>query len=183
MEKKIMYNSPEAASLKTVKGWVSSNNHFYGNDEHLARWDGCTHKLCECGKEIKKNYSICDSCQNKRIKEKYFKLPFKEWDGKTPLVLYSDNVYFFSEDDIINYCEENEINSCDLDLVITNEIYLYNINEDYWEDCMGGDQDYPKSLTKIIDEFNEKLKEINKTPISYGMGNYRTKYIYNDGEV
>lgn len=46
-EKKIIpYDSPEAASFKTVTGWVSSDGIFCGNDEHVARYRGCTHIKC-----------------------------------------------------------------------------------------------------------------------------------------
>ena len=39
----IMEDSPEAASIKTVTGWVSRTGRFCGDDERMARFDGSTH--------------------------------------------------------------------------------------------------------------------------------------------
>ena len=39
----IMEDSPEAASIQTVTGWVSRTGRFWGNDERMARFDGSTH--------------------------------------------------------------------------------------------------------------------------------------------
>lgn len=59
----IMRESAEAASFQTVTGWVSSNGHFYGNDERTARYDGCTHQLCEsCGVAVCFDEYVCDKC-------------------------------------------------------------------------------------------------------------------------
>ena len=46
-KKRILYDSPEAASVQTVTGWVSSRGMFCGNDEHMARHHGSTHRVCE----------------------------------------------------------------------------------------------------------------------------------------
>ena len=43
----IMYDSPEAASIKTITGWVSSAGRFWGDNEHMARYDGSTHMKCK----------------------------------------------------------------------------------------------------------------------------------------
>lgn len=50
-KKRILYDSPEAASVQTVTGWVSSRGMFCGNDEHMARHHGSTHRVCEKGIE------------------------------------------------------------------------------------------------------------------------------------
>ena len=39
-EKIVTYDSAEAASIQTVTGWVSRSGRFWGNDEHMARYDG-----------------------------------------------------------------------------------------------------------------------------------------------
>ena len=44
IKKIILPESPEAASIQTVTGWVSSNGRYWGNDEHMARYDGSTHR-------------------------------------------------------------------------------------------------------------------------------------------
>ena len=58
-EKIVMYDSPEAATYRTdIKGWVSRDGHFYGDNgpsaEHGARWSGCTHMNCKCGTSMRK---------------------------------------------------------------------------------------------------------------------------------
>ena len=53
----ILNTSDEAAHFVTgLSGWVSRHGHFYGNDERLARYDGCTHTVCECGKPCEKGW-------------------------------------------------------------------------------------------------------------------------------
>lgn len=43
----IMYDSPEAASLKTVTGWVYEDGRLFGQDENLARFCDATHRSCK----------------------------------------------------------------------------------------------------------------------------------------
>jgi hypothetical protein len=64
-EKVIMYDSQEAATHRTdISGWVSRDGGFYADNEHLARWAGCTHMTCECGKPYIKGKVRCDECQS-----------------------------------------------------------------------------------------------------------------------
>jgi len=52
-EKIVPYDSAEAASIQTVTGWVSRSGRFWGNDEHMARYDGCTHRKCDARLTLK----------------------------------------------------------------------------------------------------------------------------------
>ena len=61
----------------------------------LARWDGCTHQLCDCGAEMDRGYTICSACRDKKRLEQYEAMPFKEWDGIAPLTLHDDDEYFW----------------------------------------------------------------------------------------
>src|SRR5687768_13922806 len=115
---KVMYASDEAAQQVTVTGWRSRNGHFYGDNEHLARWDGCTHQICGCGSEMDRGYTMCRKCADKKRLEKYEAMPFEEWDGETPLTLHDDDEYFWGEDEVRDYCELNGIKPEDLRLVI-----------------------------------------------------------------
>jgi len=109
MENKIILSSDDyAASLQTLTLWVSRHGRVY-NNEQTARYDGCTHRKCDCGNLVEKHWLKCDECRAKTGVEKYRAMPFKEWDGKTPLCLFDTDTYFFSSDDIDYYCEENEI--------------------------------------------------------------------------
>ena len=94
---KILYASEEAAKQTTVTGWVSRHGKFYGENEHLARWDGCTHRICGCGNEMERAYTACQQCRSKKHREQYEAMPFKEWDGVAMLVLYGDDTYFQEE--------------------------------------------------------------------------------------
>ena len=50
-EEVVMIDDPRAATLVTVTGWRSMDGRFYGDNEHAARWAGCTHVKClACGK-------------------------------------------------------------------------------------------------------------------------------------
>lgn len=177
-ETKIMYASDEAAQYKTnIEGWVSSTGRFWGKDEHMARWEGSTHDLCACGNERERSYTICPACIAVAARERYEAMPFQEWDGKTPLVIYGDDTYFWDSDGVEEYCFENEIDAADLQLVICVPNYLDPICADRWQDIMPEDTDfheeYPEVMKKIA-EFNEFLATM--PPVSWSAGKYRTKF-------
>ena len=182
-DKIILYDSPEAAKEVTVTLWQSACGHLY-KDEGTARYAGCTHKICACGKKMRKFYTQCDDCQNKTFREKYLNLKFEEWDGKTPLCLYGDDKYFFDVSDIEDYLDElnnyeeenNEYGPEDLQLVICKPNYLPQVQIDSddipenleWEDVV------PKELDKRVAELNEYIKTLK--PISWSQGKIRTEY-------
>jgi hypothetical protein len=177
---KVMYDSPEAAHTKTVTGWASRNNHFYAdgpNAEHFARYDGCTHRTCECGKDMEKHWIKCEKCRQKDSCERYLKKPFKEWDGESPLTTYDDDRYFWDEDDLFDYCEENDISPEDLNLVIAEPQYATEITGECWSDLLPDDQDigdvYPE-LAEAIEKVNELIRKKEK-PLSWTAGKYRTE--------
>lgn len=173
----IMYASDDAAQRVTVTGWRSRSGRFYGDDEHLARWDGCTHKVCACGAEMERIYTICRSCADKKRLEKYEAMPFKEWDGETPLTLYDDDEFFWNEDDVLDYCERCDISLEDLRLVICEPNYAREIEpDDFYQDDLPEDQSisdvYP-DLANAIEKVNELIRKKEK-PLSWGGGRFRT---------
>lgn len=115
-----MYDSPEAAQPITVTAWKTPQGTVY-LDEHIARYSGCTHRLCECGNEAKKTYSKCKSCHHKAVTERWQNLPEKVWDGNEPIAMYDGDKYFFSEDDLAVYCEDHDCKAKDLMLVFCEE--------------------------------------------------------------
>lgn len=169
-EKIIMFDSVDAAKPYTMDGWLSANGFFY-KDEESARYNGCTHQRCDCGNVMRKGWIKCDLCRAKSELESYKKLPFKDWDCTTPLVIYRDDRYFFDKDDILDYCDENDINPADLLLIICEPNYLRPICADYWDDELSEDQDLPDDVQKLIDQINAFNKDhfINWVP-----GKYRT---------
>lgn len=170
-EKIIMYESEEAAKQMTVTGWVSSTGRFWGKDEHMARYEGSTHKLCECGNLTSKHWTRCETCISKAEIERYNNLPYKDWDGETMLAIYGDNQYFSDEDDILYYMEDNEIESSkDLMLVICEPNYPGSISSSIWDDIIP--EEGCDELDKLVNEFNEKLKQL--PPTSWRPGKFRT---------
>lgn len=174
-EKIILDSSNEAAQLKTVTGWVSSTGRFF-TDERLARYDGSTHSACECGNLMKRSWTKCDSCRSVSNQEKYKAMPFKEWDMKTPLVIFYDDKYFFDADEIEEYLEEHELKDEDLQLVICEPNYLSTIDSGNWEDVLpvDGDGELPKEVEKALGELNKIIEKAE--PISWSEGKYRTEY-------
>jgi hypothetical protein len=174
---KVMYDSPEAAQVKTVTGWVSRLGHFYGDNEHIARYDGCTHVLCKkCGAE-RDIRGYCRPCYDKDRLGVYEKMEFKEWDGKTPLVLFDDDRYFWDEDAVFDHCDNFDVSPEDLDLVICEPQYASEIDDDHFIDDLpedqGLDEVYPE-LADLIEKVNELIRKKEK-PLSWTAGRYRTE--------
>lgn len=174
---RVMYDSPDAAKEVTVTGWVSKDGRFYGKNEHAARWDSCTHMICKCGQPHSKSYTMCDGCRDVESTKRYEALPYQAWDGVTPLCLYRDDKYFFSEDDVHEYCACEEIKHEDLQLVICTPNKVREIEYDeYYCDELPEDMSLHDMLPEIAAKFDElnKLIRETKTPISWHAGNIRT---------
>lgn len=177
-EKIIMYDSPEAAEQKTLTGWVSSGNggypsQYYGENEHVARWAGCTHLKCKCGNVMSKMYTKCEKCISNASGENFNALPFKEWDLAEPVCTTAGDKYFFNLEDLEEYMYENE--QPEIDLLICEPINYSHIDS---EDVVNGEahEDWEPSgeLEKKIEEFNDYLRTL--PPHSYEPGKTRTKY-------
>jgi hypothetical protein len=170
-EKQILFNSDESAQLKTgLSGWVSRNGRFYGTDERAARYDGCTHRLCEdCSKPVEKSRLVCAGCGEIRDKKRYESLPSVVWNEVGGL--YSDAVdrYFWSWDDVDCYCEDENVKEDDLRLVICVPQYLHQLDEsDYGQDELPEDGELPDKVKEAISRFNEVIK-VTK-PVSWFPG-------------
>jgi hypothetical protein len=173
MEKKIiMYDSPEAAREVTLTGWISSTNQFWGKDEHMARWAGCTHLKCECGSTMEKSYTRCPECRHKSAVERYNALPFKEWDYKEPVCTWDGDTYFFNIEDLDEYMEDSELK--EIDLLFCDEINYSPIDYDYWGSDAHEDWEPPSALKERLMEFNNFIKTLPAH--SYTPGKTRTNY-------
>ena len=175
LEKDVVLPEKETIEVYNIGTKESPN---YVLSEISARNQLITHYCClECGSIVKKGYS-CNKCAEKRMDDKYSKAPFKEWDGETPLCIFNDDTYFFSEDEIEDYLEENEIEADELQLMICSPNHVHEIDADYWYDDMPECYD---SLEQFSKEFVEKLVEFNKyistlPPLSWSQGIYKTAY-------
>lgn len=176
-QKIIMRESPEAASIQTVTGWMSSNGHFYGNDESTARYDGCTHQLCHgCGEVIAKSNYFC-KCSDKRSQEKFDAMSEEPWDGESPI--YSDwlDKYIF-DGDIESLLDDQAEGTAmeDLRLIHCVPVYLHQIDTDVWEDELRTEDDsaeVPSAVDEALEKLNEAIK--NAGPVAWQAGNKRVK--------
>ncbi|SRR6266567_3112647 len=178
-DKIIFETDEESAQLITVTGWVSKNRCFYNEDERMARYDGCTHRKCECG-EIFVKYGWCKPCSQTKKIEKYNKKPFKEWDGITPLYSDTYDKYFFDSDQIECFLEdeEPEISYEDLRLTICEGVQPSQISDDYWEDIYPEDMYFEECASEEVQEAFEALNEAlaKEKPWSWHPGEFRTEY-------
>lgn len=166
-----MYDSFEAAKKEKIELWVSSNGRAY-KEEHLARFDGCTHKKCECGKITEKRYIKCKDCRDKIKWQKFIEMPVKAWDGETPLVIYDTDQYFLSIEDIEDYCEHEGCHIDRLDLIICRPNYFNEIDTDYWSDVLPEDnEDLPVEMADILNDLNEVISKL--PPCSWRPGDVR----------
>ena len=168
-EKIVMFDSPEAATYKTdIKGWVSRDGLFYGDtptSEQGARWSGCTHQTCECGKPYPKGRVRCDSCQAKIDTEKYYSLPLVEWDETVPVFEFQDDRCFFDRESVLEYMwellEDAKENGWEpeVQLVIGEPHYLRQLRYDDWCDDLADDAELPEDVEEAIDVFNKVIAE------------------------
>lgn len=165
-KKQIMYESDDSAvyESKTLTGWwTKKSSHtggarFWGEDEHMARYDGSTHSLCECGEIRSNSYTLCEKCRAKKKKERWLALPSGEWDGKDPVCTFDDDKYFYSIEEMEEYCEECDCSEEDLMLVFCEGRKPSLIDDDYWCDDLADDQELPSEIYEAVAELNEFLK-------------------------
>lgn len=169
--KVIMAESPEAASIQTVTGWVSSNGQFWGNDERMARYCGSTHKTCDCGAIVEQR-SYCKYCHAKRSIEKYNKMERKAWDGDAMLYSGSHDKYFSDMDEVLDYCDDNEFQLHELRLVICEPLYASMLDIDsHCESELCEDDQAPKELREAAAVFNRAIEAYGK-PLSWMPGKF-----------
>ena len=166
-EEVVMIDDPRAATLVTVTGWRSMDGRFYGDNEHSARWAGCTHVKCRaCGKPTKKLYSACQSCRDKAAEAKYDAMPTAEWDGVAMLYSDSRDEYFSSPEDAEDSLEEGQT-LADLKLHICEPKYARPIDYSNWHDQLPSDSncDAPYWLEDAVDQFNAAIS--GQPPLSW----------------
>ena len=172
----VMFDSDEAAKQITVTGWVSRDGRFYGDDERLARYAGCTHRKCEeCDNTVTRDRIICDSCVTKKRDAKFAALEPKEWDGETPLCTYWGDNYFFDWESVEEFCEDHETTVDALQLVICRPVkpHLLDAN-DLFTDYLPDDGDCPDEVAEVVEALNEAIKKA--APFSWYPSEYRATF-------
>lgn len=168
-EKVVMFDSLEAATRVEMPGWKSRDGIFYPGDnassERGARWSGCTHQTCECGKPYEKGRVRCKSCQAKKDSEEYYALPIAKWDGETPTCDDDRDKYFWDKAQLLDemYWQLEEAQKRgeepEMHVVVCEPHYLHLLDGDEWSDDLADDGELSGDVGKAIDAFNAVLKE------------------------
>lgn len=169
----IMFDSPEAASLQTVTGWLSADGRFFGNDENLARYCGATHRRCDAHPEhqIYEVNSYCKECHQQRRQAKFAAMPIKEWAGE-PLVIFDGDQYFFDEDSLRDYLIESDIALADLQLCICEPNYPSQIDpaDHFCDDLPEDGEIRDEQLVAAFELLNEMIRK--SEPLSWSEGKF-----------
>lgn len=171
----VMSDSPEAAKLVTITGWVSRNGTFYGNDERIARYAGCTHRPCEtegCGKPTEKMYIYCEDCRHKRDFAKYEAMPAAAWDGQQMIFADSHDEYFSDPESFFEHCESNDVEPADCRPILCVPSIARQVDPDYWQDDMAEDGELPAELEAALDALNRVISD-GKFVLSWSPGKTR----------
>ena len=160
----IMRDSPLAASIKTVTGWVSSNGRFFGDNEDLARYDGSTHQKCKNNPDhpIHEVRSYCEVCANENSEKRFREFEKKPWDGKTPVAIHETDEFFFSISDLFDHLCDHEIQLADVQIVHCKPQYPNQIDPGYYyqDDLPDGDSGFlSAALIDAFDKLNEVIKK------------------------
>ena len=172
VKKIILPYSDEAAQIKTITGWVSRLGHFFGEDEHLARYDGSTHRECRtCGEIIERN-SYCKDCYEKSKLEAYSKRERREWNGTDALYSMTVDQYFFGAAELGDYCDSEDITIDSLNLIICDPCYAHALDpHDVYECDIPEDGEVPYILRELFDRLNKTIRE-EKIVLSWYPGEY-----------
>lgn len=171
-QKQILKISDEAAYYKeNISGWIDRHGRFFGKDENMARWSGCTHILCpDCGEPTEKGYTVCHNCREKNAIKRYGAKERKKWNGETPLYSDSFDKYFLCEDDLSDFMEDCRCNAKSLRLVICEPVYLREVDEDHFYNELSEDGKLPEAVANALKELNEVIRE--QDPVSWIPGKY-----------
>jgi len=165
----IPYNSSEAAVYESRLGWWSRTGHYWKDDEHMARYDGCTHRQCACGASIEKSRSICIDCQVKKDRERWEARPRRAYAGE-PLAVDGVDLYYWNWDDVLEGVAGGEITD-DTMLVFADPqhgrpVDAYDL---LCDDLPAEDGEVPDAIVEAVNALNDAIK--NAGPLSWIPGN------------
>lgn len=171
----VMYESDEAASIQTLTGWVDRNGRFWGADEHMARYCGSTHRICEKNPAhgVRESNGYCEQCHAEHRQNHFATLEKKVWAGE-PLVVFDNDTYFFDAESLVDYCLEHNVLPSELQLLICEPNYPREIDMvDHCEEIIpdGGDHhDIPEAIWQASEALNKAIRE--SEPISWSGGKF-----------
>lgn len=170
----VMMDSDNAASIRTVTGWVDRQGRFWGNDEYQARWSGSTHRKCPNNPTEHPIYptnGYCEICSKEKRQAKFGIFPRVAWTGQT-LVIFDTDTYFFDTESLVDYCCDNEVLPSELQLVICipNHVPQFDILQ-HCEEIMPEDNDIsyiPETVQEAVEALNKAIKESDVVSWSQG---------------
>lgn len=169
----ILDTDPRAATYHTdIKGWVSRDGRYYGEDERTARYAGCTHRACErCGKPCERSWLKCSDCRAILDRERFAAKPQAEWNGSD--YIYSELLddYFADLSDAEDRLDEGQT-LADLMLVICEPNHVRPLSDDYCCDELSDDGDLPSEVEAAMDAFNKAVAGI---VLSWSPGKFALK--------
>lgn len=166
-EPMVLSTSDEAASIKTVTGWVDRHGRFWGDDERIARYSGCTHVECsECGKATIKHHTKCDECKAIAQETRWLSFERQPWDGSTPICLWSGDEYFFDSESFYDWCADQGVDPKTVQLMHCKPNYASQVEEDYWCDDLAEDGELPDDIQTALDVLNAVIRQ-KKEPLSW----------------
>jgi len=158
----ILNTSDEAARfVENVKGWVSRDGRFYGDDERSARWGGATHVPCaDCGQPVEKNWIRCEQCREKAEIERHAKRERKRYDGGWVYSVTAQE-FFEDEDALRDWLDDPDRNYTleSLRLVVCDPVYPHYIDAD---DLFCDDLPEDCSLRDVASELDEWIARANE---------------------
>lgn len=112
------------------------------------------------------------------MKKAYESLEFKEWDGKTPLMSYNTEEYFFDEENysikekIVDYYSDRDLPINDL--VICQPFVNPVLHDDFFLDDVYLDDicELPDAYKEAIDTFNKTIASLE--PFAWEQSRFRT---------
>jgi hypothetical protein len=157
----IFPDAPEAATRRTITGWVSRNGRFFGEDESLARWEGATAVRCEkCQQPTDaKYYTKCEKCREEGADEKFAKA------GRAPYtegMLFSDSHdrYFEDPAEAREFAEDEGVTLESMRLYLCTPNMARHLDDDFF--CY----EVPDELRIALDAFNAAVKAYGR-PLSW----------------
>ena len=155
----ILFDSPEAASEKTVTGWYDRFDQYFGADERTARWSGCTHVRCtDCGAVIPKSRTKCEDCYGKQRIALFNSFPVEKWDGETPVALFDKDRFFFGESLLDFLLDSDPAGDSDLRICKCKPGFLGLVTSDNWADDLPEDGELPAAVLEAMHALNEAIK-------------------------
>lgn len=178
--RKILATDEGIVEPVSVRAWKDRHGKIHMS-EYFARQASATHSKCQYCEALYplSSYTACPSCREKKAIEKYNCMPYREWDGETPLYSDSANRYFMNEDELIDFCYEygygDEIDLSTLRLKLCEPVKYRQIDQNYWADNMYEDQEeLPKALINKLVEFNEFIETLANDAWTVSL--FRTSY-------